>query len=103
MDIDALFNPIDKHKSACNNACMTALQIRDVPEELHRQLVEDAAEEGVSLQKYLLRIIKDGTRLASQQRAIKEILDAPSLNISHEENMRIIYENRKEREERFDY
>ncbi len=78
---------------------MTSIQIRDVPEDLHQQLVRDAQEKGVSLQKYLLEIIKDGARLARQQRAIQEILDAPSLNVSHEDVMEAIYEGRREREE----
>ncbi|HMS25705.1 MAG TPA: hypothetical protein PKB15_08505 [Acidimicrobiia bacterium] len=79
---------------------MTALQIRDVPEDLHRTLAEQANERNISLQKYLLEILEDSARLSRQQKAIQEIVDSPSLNISHEESMRAISEGRRELDER---
>ena len=41
---------------------MVALQIRDVPEELHDRLSELAAQRGQSLQAYLFDVITDEAR-----------------------------------------
>lgn len=45
----------------CNNAWHMSkmIQIRNVPDELHRQLKARAAREGTSLSDYLLREVRD--------------------------------------------
>ena len=48
--------------SACSIACMVALQIRDVPEELRDRLSELAGQRGQSLQAYLFDVISDEAR-----------------------------------------
>lgn len=40
------------------NACMVALQIRDVPEEVRDILAQRAQQEGQSLQAFLLDVVK---------------------------------------------
>ena len=45
---------------ACDNViCMASLQIRNVPEQLHRELKARAAESGMTLSDYLLEEIRD--------------------------------------------
>lgn len=41
------------------NACMVALQIRDVPEDVRRTLAERAASRGQSLQSFLLNLVTE--------------------------------------------
>ena len=44
---------------ACNHAaCMTALQIRNVPDDLHRRLKARAAQRGQSLSEYAIEILR---------------------------------------------
>ena len=47
---------------ACSIACMVALQIRDVPEELRDRLSELASRRGQSLQAYLFDVVSDEAR-----------------------------------------
>lgn len=42
-----------------HNACMVALQIRDVPDEVREILAARAQQLGQSLQAYLLRLVTD--------------------------------------------
>ena len=42
-----------------HNACMVALQIRDVPDEVREILADRAQQLGQSLQAYLLRLVTD--------------------------------------------
>lgn len=42
---------------ACNNACMVAIQIRDVPEAVSDALKVRAQRDGLSVQRYLLELI----------------------------------------------
>ncbi len=43
-------------------ACMVALQIRDVPEDIRQTLAEQAAARGQSLQSFLLTLVTDEAR-----------------------------------------
>jgi hypothetical protein len=47
---------------ACIIACMVALQIRDVPEELRDRLSELASQRGQSLQAYLFDVVSNEAR-----------------------------------------
>jgi len=60
-----------------HNACMVALQIRDVPEEVRDLLVAQAKARGQSLQGYLLALVE---REASRSRnaAILGLFDGRS-------------------------
>ncbi len=44
------------------NACMVAMQIRDVPDDVRRTLAARAAARGQSLQAFLLRLVTDEAR-----------------------------------------
>ena len=59
-------------QSACDYAdCMTSLQIRNVPDELHRQLKARAALEGQSLSEYALGEL----RRAIQRPTLRELAE----------------------------
>jgi hypothetical protein len=50
-------------KTACmHNACMVAIQIRDVPEDVRDALVAQAKARGQSLQAYLLELVETQAR-----------------------------------------
>ncbi len=44
------------------NACMTTITIRDVPEDTHAELVKRAAAQGKSLQEYIRQTLIDRAR-----------------------------------------
>lgn len=56
---------------ACSMVCMSTLQVRDVPGEMHRTLKARAAASGRSLSEYVLDILARETA----QPTIDELLD----------------------------
>jgi hypothetical protein len=52
------------------NACMVALQIRDVPEEVRDVLVAQAKARGQSLQTYLLELVETQARRLRNNTAV---------------------------------
>jgi antitoxin FitA len=58
----ALSGPSPPQDAACIIACMVALQIREVPEELRDRLSELARQRGQSLQAYLFDVLRDEAR-----------------------------------------
>jgi plasmid stability protein len=79
--------------------CMGHIQIRNVPEDLHRTLKAKAAKEGMSLSEYLLREVGD----LAERPTIAEISERirkrtrVQLDVSVAD---LIREEREEREER---
>lgn len=51
-------------------ACMVALQIRDVPDDVRRELAGQAATQGQSLQAYLLMLVTKQARRSAANRAL---------------------------------
>jgi hypothetical protein len=49
------------------------IQVRDVPDEVHRQLVEHAAAAGLSLNQFLLREYERICRRAGNRRLLEEL------------------------------
>jgi len=59
-------------KYACKHAdCMTSLQIRRMPEELHRRLKVRAAQRGQSLSEYAIEVL----RRAAETPTIEELTE----------------------------
>lgn len=46
---------------------MSAIQVKDVPEDLHEALRQRAAAEGMDLQAYVLQVLRRDLALPSQQ------------------------------------
>ena len=79
-------------------ACMTVITIRNVPEDLNDALKARAAEQGQSLQQFLLRRLAEigVTPETNQQRWADFFAKHPSLNleISREDIIRAVREGR---------
>ena len=70
------------------------IQIRDVPDSVHRQLRVRAAQEGLSLSEYLRRELE---RLAGR-RSVAEVLadwQAPRADVASDEILDAIHEGRR--------
>lgn len=76
---------------------MKNVQVRNVPERVHRVLRRRAAEAGQSLQEYLLKLLEESAARPS----MKEFLDWASQQTGGkiEDSGRLIREIREEREE----
>ena len=57
----------------------TMLQIRNVPDSLHRRLKVRAATEGVSMSFYVLRAIERALARPSRQELLQAIRDQPNV------------------------
>lgn len=53
--------------------CMTSLQIREIPEELHRRLKARAALEGQSMSEYVLRELRRSLDIPTRQEMMERI------------------------------
>lgn len=61
-------------QSACDYAdCMTSLQIRNVPDELHRRLKARAALEGQSLSEYALGELRRATQRPTRRELAERV------------------------------
>ncbi len=60
-----------------HNECMPNVVIRDVPDAVHRRLVQNAADRRQSLQQYLLGEL-DGLARRGDLTAVLDVLDAQS-------------------------
>ena len=58
---------------------MTMIQIRNVPESLHRKLKARAAQAGMSLSDYLLREIQQVAKLPTMDEMLSRIRERPPL------------------------
>ena len=57
----------------------TMIQIRNVPEELHRRLKARAAMEGMSMSLYILREIEKSLARPSRRKLLQAIRDQPEM------------------------
>jgi plasmid stability protein len=66
------------------------IQIRNVPDELHRKLKSRAAKAGMSLSDYLLREIRQGAELPTMEEMRERLARLPEakLSISPEDAVR---------------
>ena len=53
--------------------CMTSLQIRDMPDELHRRLKARAALEGQSMSEYVLRELRRSLDIPTRQEMLERL------------------------------
>ena len=61
--------------------CMGNVQIRNVPTELHRRLKSRAAEEGLSLSDYLLRIVEREASIPTPDEIVQRLRALPPLEL----------------------
>ena len=72
------FNGLDMHIACMHAVCMAkTIQVRDVPEKVHRKLKARAAEAGMSLSQYLLAELRDLAAMPSQQEMLDRLASRP--------------------------
>jgi antitoxin FitA len=89
--------PVIGAKVALRSAGMPTIQVKNVPEDVHRILRARAADEGRSLQEHLLALLTEQAR----QPTLAEILDRAGSHsggsVSFDEAVRLIREDRDSR------
>lgn len=80
-------------------APMATIQIRDVPEDVHRRYRARAAAAGMSLQEYLLAELVEGARLLSPAEVVTAVRDdlADGADLSHGSATAVIRADRDRR------
>ena len=79
---------------------MSAIQVKDVPSELHERLRARARSEGRSLSEYLLYLIERDLALPTTREWLEGLKhDEPVTGISSEDILAAIHEGRVERDE----
>jgi antitoxin FitA len=78
---------------------MSAIQIKNVPEDLHDRLRERARGEGRSLSKYILATLERDLAVPSTREWLDSLSRDPATNVEPGEVARLIQEGRAEREE----
>lgn len=75
---------------------MTSLQIRDMPDELHRRLKARAALEGQSMSEYVLRELRRSLDIPTRQEMLERIaaLDRVAVTESPADAVRAIRDSR---------
>jgi len=88
-------------RSACEHVgSMGMIQIRNVPDDLHRELKAQAAREGVTLSQLILRELPRVAARRSQEELLQKILsEEPVPGVSGAE---LVREGREEREAQLD-
>ena len=78
---------------------MGAIQVKDVPEELHEALRRRAIQEGMSLADYVLDLIRRDLGLPSRREWLERLATREPVNISHEEILEALDAARAERDD----
>jgi hypothetical protein len=84
---------------ACYIHAMSAIQVKDVPVELHERLRERARSEGRSLSDYVLYVLERDLAVPTMCEWLESLKrDEPVTGISSEEIVAVIHEGRAERD-----
>lgn len=85
----------------CYLAPMAAIQVKNVPQELHDKLREISAEEGCSLSELVLRAIDHEIKRHEHTKHLKEVFSHPTgLKSTKRQRRAFIAELRRERDAR---
>jgi len=85
-----------------HNACMKNVQVRNVPDRVHRVLQRRAAEAGQSLQEYLLQLLEESAGRLTMTEWLERVnrhVNASKAKFAPGEIADIIREEREKREE----
>ncbi|MGH2692003.1 MAG: FitA-like ribbon-helix-helix domain-containing protein [Actinomycetota bacterium] len=74
---------------------MKNVQVRNVPERVHKVLRRRAAEAGQSLQEYLLQLLEESARRLTMQEWIERVAKHSGGRVGLKEAARIIREDRE--------
>jgi hypothetical protein len=79
---------------------MSAIQIKNVPEDMHDKLRERAGRQGCSLSDYVRRLIEVDLALPATEEWLERVRRRePVEGISSEEIVELLHEGRRERDE----
>jgi plasmid stability protein len=81
---------------------MSAIQIKNVPEDLHAKLRRRAASQGRSVSSYVLETLERDLALPSMREWLDNLKRDPVTDISSEEIVGAIQEAREEREQQLE-
>lgn len=85
--------------SACYACSMSAIQVKDVPAELHERLRARARSEHRSLSDYVLHVLERDLALPTQREWFERLKeDEPVTGVTSEEIVASIHEGRAERD-----
>jgi hypothetical protein len=85
---------------ACYDHAVSAIQIKNVPPELHKRLRERAQRQGSNLSQYALSVLERDVSTPSTREWLDRLeQDEPVTGISSEEIVNMIHEGRAERDE----
>ncbi len=84
---------------ACYSLAMSAIQVKNVPEQLHHRLRERARSEGRSLSEYVLEMLERDLAVPSTREWLNRLRENPGTDIEPGEIARLIQEGRAERDE----
>lgn len=85
---------------ACYRHAVSAIQIKHVPDELHRRLRDRARQHGVTLSRYALEVLERDLKVPTTEEWLGRIArDERTVGISSEEIADLIREGRAERDE----
>ncbi len=79
------------------NACMKSIQIRNVPDTVCSALKRKAAEEGLSLQEYLLAQVRDLASRPSVREVLRRAAGRGGVEMSFEEAAELVRADRDAR------
>jgi plasmid stability protein len=79
---------------------MSAIQVKDVPADLHERLRERARAEGRSLSDYVLYVLERDLALPTTREWLKELKRSDSVtDVSREDILEALHKGREERDE----
>ena len=78
---------------------MGAIQVKDVPEELHEALRRRAIEEGMSLADYVLDLIRRDLGLPSRREWLERLATREPVNLGPDDVVKALHDARAERDE----
>ncbi len=77
---------------------MGAIQVKDVPEELHEALRRRAIQEGMTMADYVLDLIRRDLGLPSRREWLERLATREPVDVSREEILEALDDARAERE-----
>jgi plasmid stability protein len=84
---------------ACYYPAMSAIQVKNFPEDLHTKLRERAARQGRSVSGYVTEVLERDLSLPTTREWLDRLKQDPATDITSEEIVNSIHEGRAERDE----
>jgi antitoxin FitA len=88
--------------AACYDHAMSALQVKNFPDDLHAKLRERAARQGRSVSGYVLEALERDLAIPSTREWLNSLEEDPSTDVRSQDIVRAVQEGRDEREEQLE-